>query len=259
MRPVLGVAPGVVGSVMGHVILVLCLLVAQSCAPKQGPLIDPDSVMEVSLLSMAKQTTAMPQKATRAPDPSQGAPEPESAPSEAPVEVAKTDSTMVDPAAKAKPDKGEPTPKKGEPKPSREDLMREMKRLEALAALEDAAEGSQDRLPTDVDGTEGATGSSMGVGDPRLAAYYEQVKQAVLPNFRPIQEDATLKVKLHVTVDRSGKVLKFAIADTSGDASFDQAALRALRQTASVPAPPTELMPGDTATLTMVLTPKDAN
>ena len=170
-----------------------------------------------------------------------------------------TYSELVDPQATAKPEEGKATPDEGTPKPTREDLVRDMKRLEALAALEDAAVGTQDRLPTSAEGSEGATGSSVGVGDPRLAAYYEQVKQAVLPNFRPLQDDPTLKVKLHVTVDRDGKVLKFAVATTSGDVSFDQAALRALRQTTSVPAPPSELMPGDTATLTMVLTPKDAN
>ena len=38
----------------------------------------------------------------------------------------------------------------------------------------------------------------------------------------------------------------------------DQAAVRAVKATDKVPAPPEDLMPGDTATLTMVLTPKDA-
>ncbi len=239
-RPVF---PGVVGSVAMHVLVLLALVIAQSCVPKSA-LIDPGQVMEVSLLSMPKQTTAMPQKATRAPEPKQG----DSQPRE---EVVKTDAEMATPDAK--PDEGQSD------EPSREDLLRDLQRAEALAALEDAPEGAEDRLPTSVDGTEGATGSSIGVGDPRLAAYYEQVKQAVLPNFRPLQEDPALKVKLHVTVNRSGKVLKYSIAQSSGDLSFDQAAVRAVRQTESVPAPPDDLMPGDTATLTMVLTPKDAN
>ena len=238
------VFPGVVGSVAMHVLLLMALVVAQSCAPKSGPLIDPGQVMEVSLLSMPKQTTAMPQKATRAPEPKQGDDRPTD-------EVVKTDSEMAAPEAEREQGQSD--------EPSREDLLRDLKRAEALAALEDAPEGTEDRLPTSVDGTEGATGSSIGVGDPRLAAYYEQVKQAVLPNFRPLQEDPALRVKLHVTVNRSGKVLKYSIAQSSGDLSFDQAAVRAVRQTESVPAPPDDLMPGDTATLTMVLTPKDGN
>jgi TonB family protein len=235
--------PGVVGSVAGHAVLVVTLLIAQSCAPKHAPLINPDEVMEVSLLSMPKQETRMVQKATRAPEEKQGVQEPE------PVEVIKTDSDMR---------ALEVTPDKGQEKPSRDDALREMKRAEMLAALEDAAEGSQDRLPTSEDGVEGSEGSSKGVGDPRLAAYYEKVKKAVLPNFRPLQEDPALKVKLHVTVDRKGTVLGFEVADSSGDVSFDQAAIRAVKATDTVPAPPEDLMPGDTATLTMVLTPKDA-
>lgn len=235
---------GLIGSVFLHAVLVLVLLIAQSCAPKHGPLIDPDAVMEVSL-APPLQTSRMVQKETRAPEPKKGVEEPVPQPKE---EVIKTDSEMVAPEAQ---------PEQGDER-STEDALREMKRKALLDALRDAPEGAQDRQATSEDGVEGSTGSNRGVGDPRLAAYYERVKKAVLPNFRPIQDDPALAVKVLVTVDREGTILGYKVGDSSGDVSFDQAAVRAVKATDKVPAPPEDLMPGDTATLTMVLTPKDA-
>ena len=107
-----------------------------------------------------------------------------------------------------------------------------------------AALGSEDRLATSEDGVEGATGSSNGVGDPKKAAYGEAVKRAILPNFSTISTNSKLKVLVSVTIDGQGMVKGFEVKKTSGDPSFDAAALRAVAKTVQVPQPSAEVLGG---------------
>jgi TonB family protein len=234
-----------------HTAIAVAILLAAKFSPDSGPMIDPDEVlMEVSMLAMPKQTTAMPQKAERAPTPVKGTSEP------LPVEPIKTTSDLIDPTLPPPEVKGQDVKED----PDREKALRDMRRAEAMANLQpDAPLGTQDRARTSPDGVEGATGSSAGsVGDPVLAAWHEQIKGAVFPNFKPIQTDKGLEVILAVTIDRQGNIVGTSVRKSSGNVSFDAAARRALDKTGAVPPAPPELMRKDKVTLPLSFTPKDA-
>ena len=137
----------------------------------------------------------------------------------------------------------------------REKLLRDLRRQQALDAL--VPEGPQDQPKTDPNGAEGAVGTQRGVaGDPRIAAYQEQVRAAAMANFSAIQTDAKVAV-VQVTIDSRGNILNSGIAETSGDTSFDASARTAIRRTGRVPPPPADLMPGPTATFFIRLSNAD--
>ena len=130
-----------------------------------------------------------------------------------------------------------------------------MRRKQALESL--AAEGPRDQPLTDPDGEDGPPGSTRGVaGDPRLAAFQEQVRQAAMAHFSALQTEALTAV-IQVTIDARGNILNSGLAQSSGDPSFDAAARTAVRRTGRVPAPPEELMPGPTATFFIRLSNSD--
>lgn len=230
-----------------HAAVALGLVVGAMVRPSSRPMIDPDEVLEVSLMPMAKQTTALPQKATRTPDPVVGTPEPTPQP---PLPPSNSDLALNDPEA--------PQKQGDERAQSREELMeqlrREQARKDALAAL-----GNEDRARTDPDGVEGATGTSAGLGDPKKAAYAEKVRQAILPNLGSLQKDPNLKVLVDVTIDADGRIVEWKIRTPSGDSSYDAAVQFAIQKTRQVPPPPAEIFGGAPPyTLPCRFSPKDS-
>jgi TonB family protein len=217
-----------------HVVVAAALLLGGTLSGPPKPLIDPDEVLEVSLMPMPKQTTRQPQKASRTPDPVQGAVEPTTAPPTPP-----SDATMSLNDPKAPKPEGDPKAREKERQELMDQMRRDQSRRDALAAL-----GSEDRLATSEDGVEGATGSSTGVGDPKKAMYGEKVKQAILPNFSTISTNPKLKVLVSVTIDGAGMVKGFEVKKSSNDPSFDAAALRAVAKTVQVPQPSAEVLGG---------------
>jgi protein TonB len=66
-----------------------------------------------------------------------------------------------------------------------------------------------------------------------LSAHFEKHKRTpVVPKFKNV------KVVVNVTFDRLGHVISSSIAESSGDAAYDQAALAMLRRSDPVPRPP---------------------
>lgn len=249
MKRLLARGPGVPLSFAMHVVVAGTLWVAQGMNIERPPLIDPDDVIEVSLLSLPKQTTQMVQKATRTPDPVQGVVDPPPTPEPPPPQ---SDSDLVQHTPDAPAPQGNPDADK-EKRDLLEQLRRDQARKDALAAL-----GSQDRDRTDPDGTEGATGSASGaLGDPKVALYLERVKQTLLPQFSPLQTDGELVVVIRVKVDTQGRRLDYGIETGSGDPSFDRAALRAVMRTEQLPAPSPDIMNGATSTFFLRFRPED--
>lgn len=243
-------------SLGGHALVGLGMVAASVLgglipACDRGPMIDPNDVMVVEVLEiMPKQSTAMPVKAARAPDPVQGTPDP---PAE-PTPPVKTDSQLVAPDAQQK--EGVEEKPDG---PTRDEIMRELRRKEALAALENPT-GPEDRLETHADGAEGASGTRMSNGDPLLAAYVPKFRAAVLPNFNPIQTDPGLRTVVLVTVDASGTILDVKVKTSSGSISFDASVRAALQRTGSVPPPPEAILKGsDRISLPFAFTPEDGS
>lgn len=218
-----------------------------SRGPRAETLIRPDEVMQVSLVSLPKQTTRLPPKVMQRADPPPSQPAAPTPPPEAP--------SASEMALKKEEPKEPPKEKQPDRSAAREKLLREMRRQQALESL--AAEGPKDQAQTDPDGEEGPPGSARGVaGDPRLAAFQEQVRQAAMAHFSALQTDARTAV-IQVTIDGRGNILNSGLAESSGDPSFDAAARTAVRRTGRVPAPPEELMPGPTATFFIRLSNSD--
>ena len=223
-----------------HVGALLLLVFAANCAPRSGPMFDPDEVMEVSLAALPR-AEDMPQKEAVAAPAQQGAREPAQ-------EVVKTDSELV----KYEPEAEAP---KGLTEAERQRIIDRQKALAALSEGEDA----KDRQKTSAEGIEGAQGtSSRAVGNPVLAAWMGKVRDAVIGSFNPLQDDAGLETVIAVKIDRSGKVLEFKVHKSSDNASFDNAAARAVRLTPAVPAPPAEIMPKDEDWFLIRFRPEDA-
>ena len=223
-----------------HVGAVLCVLLAANCAPRSGPMFDPDDVMEVSLAAMPK-ADHMPQKEAKAAPAAAGVSDPVR-------EVVKTDSELVKFEEDVEAPKGLDAA----------DRQRIIDRQKALAALSEGRD-ARDRQKTSAEGIEGSTGTaSSAMGNPVLAAWVGKVRTTVIKSFNPLQDDAGLVAEYAVKIDRSGKILEFKIQKSSGNPSFDNAAARAIRLTPSVPAPPAEIMPNDEDWFPIRFRPEDA-
>jgi len=229
--------------------LVLALIVGWDLVSgPTAPLINPDDVMEVTMVALPKQTTELQQKETRVerpPDPpKEQEPEPvadaDLDPPEEEVEAPPETVDMPDPEASPEVTQKE-VAKKVDHSARRKALLARMKKQALLDAMreEDIPVGDEERLRTDKEGVEGATGQHMNqLGDPELAAYIEKLRQVLQANFSPIQTDP-LSVWVDVVIDASGNIKDWSkIEPGSGNASFDAAAVRAVMKTRKVPAPP---------------------
>jgi len=199
-----------------------------------GPrrLIDPDDVVEVSMVSLPEPQTRQPQKEMRA-----RPPRPRPAATPVPREVAAPD---LEPVPE--------TPPPDEPDPEREtrrdDLMREMQREALLESLRDAPEGPVDQSATTDDGGEDPGSGDQSIGDAELARYSEQVREVFYRGFSPLQDDPGLTAVAWVWVDPTGRILEHEVHRSSDNGSFDAAVTRAIRLVDRVPAPPDSLMTG---------------
>jgi TonB family protein len=214
-----------------HAALFALILSWELIAPQEATLIDPDDVMEVTMVALPKQETELAQKEMRA-----AAPPPPPAPDEL-AEPAE------EPPEKPPPEERRPEPDREQPRTdnttARADLLKQLRKQEALKNLSaDAPEGPLDQARTDPDGVEGAVGSGQAsVGDPELAAYVEKIRQTLMANFAPIQTDP-LTTWIDVQIDASGNIVDWKVRTKSGNASFDSAALRAVMKARKVPPPP---------------------
>ena len=220
-------------SVVGHGFMVgafaFLTLLLTFCGPRKT-IIDPDSVMEVSMV-LAKTDNSMPDRATRAPEVS-GAPEPSPVP--------KPDVNHNSDLAIVK-DKAETTEGQADARKREEDLMRQ---LEMEAAM-DAAMGTINQAATDPDSEfeEGATSGNIGTpSDPEYARYIMQIQQLFDGQFHPLQsiKDANpgIKCVIHVTVEPdTGRIIRYDVR-SSGNEAWDAAARRAVESITSIPLPP---------------------
>ena len=223
-------------SLILHAAVACGILAFGARSPGPSRLINPDEVMQVALVSLPLQTTPLAQKEMHRAPVTEGSTETPSLP---PPPVVSDMAMEVEDAPEPQ---GVETERPSDNQSERDRLMRELRREQALASL-DSPEGPVDQARTDIDGTEGGSGSATGnLGDPRLAAYQEQVKNAVMAHFSALQTDP-LQAVIHVVIDRRGNILNSQLIERSGDPSFDAAARLAIRSTQRVPAPPADLMP----------------
>lgn len=135
------------------------------------------------------------------------------------------------------------------PKPPEE--TREEKMKKALAKLktgqveDDRPTPKEDNFPTQdpkkpdsvMSDTEMLALQASGV----YSAYQQQIKEVVQSNLIWFKNEKIMS-QISMRVDAQGNISSVKIDRSSGDASYDQATLRAVQKTGRVPAPPQELL-----------------
>lgn len=231
--------PWFAAAAAGHVGAVLGLWVLQGLtawwAP-DDPFLTPEEVIEVSMVEMPK-STAMPTRATRQAAPQAQPQPPEPVKSNEPPPPRQSDLVVQQPTP-------EPVPVAPPDHSRKLDALREELRMDQLLDdLDDADPGAVDRDATSPDGTEGAkptkvVGSQS--GDPEAARYIAELSKLFLSHFRPLPmlKGQGLRVTVLVKVDAQGKILEHRVEKSSGNPSWDRAALAAVEEVGTVPRPP---------------------
>jgi TonB family protein len=227
----------VVVSLVLHAGLAGLLAISKACKPDDSSLLMPD--MDVMMVPLPKASGRLPDRASRAPRPAEGANTP------TPPQQSDPDQMRFEDPTKEKP-KGEDKPK--DHSDARQDLLRNMKRQQALDALRDAPIGDADRMATDPDSTltvEEVFGLGGGYGgpvDPEAARYLLELRAALLPHWNPlpriIEQHPDAFTVLDVWITDSGRYKNADVKIGSGDDSFDRSCLTAAAKAGTLPVPP---------------------
>lgn len=231
--------PWMLAALLGHVGAVAGMVVLQLLSflwwvPNE-PLFDPDDVIEVAMVALPK-SQALPTRATRQAAPK--APESEQVQPPEPPPPRQSDlavhQDVPDPKAPAVPDNST----------RKLDELREQLRMEKLLDdLEDADVGAVDRDASSPDGVEGAKPTSVvgaSTGDPETARYIAQLSELFMSHFRPLPmlKGQGLIVTVLVKVDQQGRITEHRVEKSSGNPSWDRAAIAAIEEVGTVPRPP---------------------
>lgn len=116
---------------------------------------------------------------------------------------------------------------------------------QAAEEMPNAAETARRTLDEQAREAEKATSPSLGIGKDRLkltadwgrkiSAYFDLHKRY------PKDKNKAAKVKVSLVLNRRGNVLSVDVVETSGDPTFDDAAVSMIRRSDPVPKPPTGL------------------
>ena len=227
----------VVVSFVLHAGLAGMLAISKTCKPDDSSLLMPD--MDVMMVPLPKAAGRLPDRASRAPRPAQGADTPAPPKQSDPNQMSFEDPTK---------EKSKGNPKPEDHSDARQDLMRDLKRQQALDALRDAPIGDADRMATDPDSTltvEEAFGLGGGFGgpvDPDAARYLLELRAALLPHWNPlpkiIEQNPDIFTVLDVWISDSGKYKSADIKIGSRNDSFDRSCLTAVAKAGTLPVPP---------------------
>lgn len=155
----------------------------------------------------------------------------------------KAKAAKVDPKAKAGPTSEKPDPKaEARAAAAREAALRDAKRAALLASAASTV-GTENRAATSMSGSATGTGAGAGnLNDPEMKKWQERAKKALIPNFTPLPSvvaaHPTYKVVVTVKVAADGTLSDPEVSKSSGDPSFDNAAVNAVLKTGRVAAPP---------------------
>ena len=214
-----------------HIFVGLSFMCANSIwSWSQRPLINPDNVMEVSMVVLPKSTSKMVQWNTKRLV-SHGQ---KQANQKAPTPPRTSD--LVHQTPDAQTNQGSP------------DRSDEMKRLVDMATvLSDLGpEADQDSTQSDPDSTsnEHVNLGSTGVpADPELARYIQKIRVLYHKNFNPlptiVAANPKIECMVHVQFEmNTGRVTTVKMQRSSGNASYDGSAIRAVESVSTVPLPP---------------------
>jgi TonB family protein len=162
-----------------------------------------------------------------------------------------TEKTPQTPKAPTAPPKTEAPSAKKTPAAKSPD---EAKIAEALAGVRGELQQreAQSQAPTGTPGTPGqgspfgSPGGTLSAADPEFANYQSQVRSKIIREWVRTHtggaEGDPLRTRVVVRINASGNVISTSFAKRSGDASFDQSALRAVERASPLPPPPAIVM-----------------
>jgi len=196
----------------------------------QRPLIDLDNVMEVSMVVLPKSPTEMVHRATQAPTPT--------------GQKTATHRKVITP-----PRQSDLVIKKKDAKTNQGDNSAELRRLILLNAAKsqaDAPEASETVQASDPNSTTNESftiGTAGQLADPELARYIKTIQELFHKNFNPlptiVAANPKIECKVHVRFDmNTGTINSIKMIRSSGNASYDGAAKRAIESVQRVPLTP---------------------
>lgn len=218
-------------------------------------LIQPDEVMDVSLMVMKQSKTSMPEKASHVPH--SGAPAPAvqnstapAAPTPAPPPPNPSDLSFKDKKADAAPAKAKAEEAREDLSKKREEAMRKLLMEQAVADM-NSPEGKVDREATDPNSTSDETidlGGAGAAGDPELVRYLATLKKLFKEHFRPlptvVAANPGIKASIRILIDpATGDVTSYEFVKHSKNDSYDRAAESAVQAVPKIPLPPEKYIP----------------
>jgi len=173
-------------------------------------------------------------------------------------------------AAKKEPPKKEPTKDtKSEPKTDESALDRVRERLiqSAVERARSRTEGAQNPSKGDAISSgpgEGEGAAALGPGGRgggvvkgmEFIIYQNQMLSSIKDNWAWVGQKSNLKVVVHFSIKDSGEITGLKIVQPSGDPSYDESVLRAVKKSSPLPPPP-EGSRKDFADVELTFRPKD--
>ena len=205
-----------------------------------------------------KQPAIKPEEAKPEPKPEPPKPVEEKKPEPKPEEkVVKIPDVATKPEPKKeekKPEKPKPQeekaekPKPEEKRPSKEELAREKRDNEIQEAIKRLGERGKGKQASGLGGIEEGKGAALGVGGDGggggtltgldFILYKNRVEATIKQNWTWVGANPNLTVRVGFAIGDDGQITNVRIVSASGDTSYDESVLRAIRISNPLPAPP---------------------
>jgi len=168
---------------------------------------------------------------------------PEPKPQEKVVKLPDLPKKAEPPVAKKQPKK---QPKK--PKPSKEEEARSARDRELQEAVRRLGEKGKGKQASGLGGVEEGKGAALGIGGEGggggvltgldFIIYKNQVEAIIKKNWTWVGANPDLTIRVDFSIANDGQITDLRVTDGSGDSSFDESVLRAIRISSPLPPPP---------------------
>jgi hypothetical protein len=248
----LAVAGSAATAFVGHAVLVGVLLLMSALPQCQSTTIDPQDVIQVSLISLPKTDSGMVQmdvqQATAEAPVVEDAPTPQDNPGLADdglsePEVLKNPSDLAFETPDATENKGDPDQARNDQ--SRADTMRRLKREQLLKTMGTSISTAGDPDSQTDDNIN--MGGSGAISDPVLASYLNKIQKTFEAHFVPLPSVEAANPDIYCRVNvrwehTSGEVQSYSWVEHSANPSYDASCERAVDAVSRLPLPPATLM-----------------
>jgi len=185
------------------------------------------------------------------PPPEEKKPEPKPEPPKAEEKVVKLPDVPKKPEPKPeekKPQPAKPKPPEEKPKPSKQELARVERDHEIQDAVRRLGEKGAGKQASGLGGVEEGKGAALGTGGDGggggvlmgldFIIYKNQVEAIIKKNWTWVGANPNLTIRVGFRIGDAGDITDLRVLDRSGDSSFDDSVVRAIRISTPLPAPP---------------------